>query len=132
MTKLTIILVLIVGAVACATFGLPAFSVVMACLACFLAGLTAAVIGTLVGTNVFAMNYEIAFMRSFWGGIAGSATIVAVWTAVLNLLSGGLTTDLVLHLWQVSLNCAVATFAVAVVTVITWGVLVFGRRKPGR
>ncbi|CAN5636142.1 hypothetical protein BH10CYA1_BH10CYA1_45640 [soil metagenome] len=129
MLKITIVLLVVIAAVACAMFGLPAFSVIMACLACFMAGLTAAMIGVLVGTNVFKINYETAFTRSFWGGIALSAAIVVGWTAVLNLLAGGLTADLVSHLWQVSFDCAVASFAAALVTVASWGVLVFRRRK---
>jgi len=57
---------------------------------------------------------------------------VVVGTGVLNLLAGDLTAGLVQHLWQVSLDCAVACFAVAVVTAVAWGVLVFGPGKPSR
>ncbi len=119
--------------VVCEVFGLVAFSVVMAALACFLAGCTAGLAGTLVLTNVYKMNYETAFTCSFWSGIAVMVSIVTVWTAVLNLLAGGLTTALVANLWFVSVWCALSSFIVAVVTMVTWGVMVFtnGRKDRG-
>ena len=119
--------------VVCELVGLVAFSVVMAAFACVMAGLTAGLIGTLVLTNVYKMNYETAFTRSFWGGTALAALIVVVWTAVLDLLAGGLTTALVAHLWLVSLDCALYSFIVAVVTMVTWGVMIFtnGRKHRG-
>ncbi len=113
--------------------GFVAFSVGMAALACVMAGLAAGLIGTLVLTNVYKMNYETAFTRSFWSGTALAAFIVAVWTAVLDLLAGGLTTALVAHLWLVSLDCAFYSFIVAVVTIVIWGVMIFtnGRKHRG-
>ena len=132
MTKLVIILLLGAAGFACAYFGLPAFSVVMACLVCFGFALTAAIAGTLVLTNKYNMNYEDAFTRSFQGGAALAATVILGWTAVLNLIAGGITSGLVQHLWDVSANCAVGTGVIFLVTVVTWAALVFGRRKSNR
>ncbi len=132
MTKLVIILILGAAAFACAYFGLPAFSVVMASLVCFGFALTAAIAGTLVLTNKYQINYEDAFIRSFWGGVALSATVIVGWTALLNVIAGGITAGLVQHLWDVSVNCAVGTGVIFAVTVVSWAALVFGRRKSNR
>lgn len=132
MVKLAILLVIAAATFACVQFGLPAFSVVMACLVCFGFALTAAIAGTLVLTNKYQINYEDAFTRSFQGGVALSATIIVGWTAVLNLIAGGITAGLVQHLWDVSVNCAVGTGVIFAVTVVSWAALVFGRRKSNR
>lgn len=133
MTKLAIILVIAAATLSCLYFGLPAFSVIMALLACFLAGLTAAIIGTLALTNKYGMNYEVAFSRSFFSGVGLSAAVVVVCTAALDLIAGGtLLSGLVEHLWTVSLNCAVGAFAVFIVTLVIWGAMIFGARKSNR
>jgi hypothetical protein len=75
------------------------------------------------------MNYETAFNRSFIGGGAVVATIILAWTAVLDLLAGGLTSSWVANLWHVSLWCACCSFLIGLGTMVTWGVLVFRNRK---
>ncbi len=132
MFKLAILLVIAAATFACVQFGLPAFSVVMASLVCFGFALTAAIIGTLVLTNKYHMNYEDAFTRSFWSGAALSATVVVGWTVVLNLIAGGITAGLVQHLWDVSVTCAVGTGVIFAVTLVSWAALVFGKRKSNR
>jgi hypothetical protein len=131
MPKLALTVVIIAAVIACAMFGLVAYSVIMASLACLIGGLTVGFVGTLVLTNKFQMNYEVAFSRSFLSGASLTAAVVVVWTAVLNLLSGGLTANLVSHLWDVSLRCALGGFGAAVVSVVVWASLVFGGRKSG-
>lgn len=133
MTKLVILLLVIAATASCMWFGLPAFSVIMALLACLIAGLTAGFVGTLVLTNKYATNYEVAFTRSFWSGIALSATVVVGWTATLNLLAGGtLLSGLVANLWTVSLDCAIGAFGLLFLSVAVWAVMVFGRRRTDR
>lgn len=132
MFKLVTALVIAAAVVACALFGLVAYSVIMAALACLVFALTTGAAGTLVLTNKFGMNYEIAFSRSFWGGLAVASIVVLGWTFTLDLLSGGLTVDFVSHLWDVSLRCAIGAFATAVAVVLVWACMVFGARKSGR
>ena len=132
MIKLAIFFVIAAATVACVQFGLPAFSVVMASLVCFMFALTTAIIGTLVLTNKYHMNYEDAFTRSFRGGVALSAAIIVGWTAVLNIIAGGITANIVQHLWDVSVSCAVGTGVIFAVTLVSWAALVFGRRKSSR
>jgi hypothetical protein len=129
MIKLAIILIIAAAALSCAAFGLVAYSVVMACIACFMAGLTATIIGVLVLTNKFQMNYEVAGVRSFWSGIALMAVVIGAWTAGLNLSDGGLSANFVGNLWDVSLRCAVASFVVAAATLAGWGVLILRARR---
>jgi hypothetical protein len=119
--------------IACAFLGPVAVAVVIATLACLIAGLTGCIIGTLVGTNVLKINYEVAFRRGFVAATALAATVMVTWTAVLDLLAGGLTGSLVANLTHVAYRCAAGSFLVTVVTMVTWGVLVFrsGRKNRG-
>lgn len=128
MIRLAIIFTIAVAALSCAAFGLVAYSIVMACIACFLAGLTATIIGVLVLTNSLKINYEVAGVRSFWAGIALMAVVIVAWTAGLNLADGGFFVNFVGNLWDVSLRCAVGSFVLAVVTLASWGVLIFRAR----
>jgi hypothetical protein len=129
----SVTLMAVLGAIflVCAIGGPPVIAIVLALAAIFMGGLTASIGGTLVLTNVYKINYEIAFSRSFYSGAALIAVIIAVWTAIANLLTGGITSDIVVHLQHTSLVCACVSFAAACATMVTWAVIVFSRRKSG-
>jgi len=112
----------------CELVGMIAFSVVSAALACLMGACTAG-LASIVITKLHKTNYATAFNRSFIGGAAVVATIILAWTAVLDILAGGLTTSWVANLWYVSLWCACCSFLVGLGAMVTWCVMVFRNRK---
>ena len=112
----------------CEYVGMVAFSVVVAALACLMGACTAG-LASIVITKLHKMNYATAFNRSFIGAAAVMATIILAWTALLDMLAGGLTTSWVVNLWHVSLWCACCAFLVGLGSMVTWCVMVFRNRK---
>jgi hypothetical protein len=125
---LSMVAIIVIAAV-CIFGGLTTFSIVSAILGVIMAGLASGIAGILILTNVFKMNYETALNRSFISGAALAAVVILLWTAVLDVSAGGLTVALVPNLWYVAIRVAATSFGLAVATMVTWGVLVFGSRK---
>jgi hypothetical protein len=115
--------------VAAVIIGQLAIAIVMAGFACLMGGLTGALGGLVIGTNVFKMDYETAFRRWFVGGAFVAATAVMSWTAALDLLDGGLFNSIATNLGYVTFRMAVATFVVACACMGTWAYIVFSKPK---
>lgn len=93
-------------------------------LACILAGFATGILGVLVLTNVFKVNYETAGRRSFVVGAILTALAIVV-ASLLNVsTAGGFLPAFIL----IAPASAIYAFAGAVVVLLIWGALLLFHR----
>ena len=90
-------------------------------LACILGGFATGIVGVLVLTNVFKVNYETAGRRSFVVGAMATALAIVVASLFATSTAGGFLPAFLL----VAPSSAIYAFAGAVVVVLSWLTLVF-------
>ena len=133
MAKFTAIFA-IAALVAVGVYGnLTIHAIIASVLGVFIAGLTAAIAGILIATKVLKVNYETAFRSSFRWGAACGAAVILLWTGILDLLSGGITVDLMKNLAYAAFHFGFLAFALACAVVLSWDVCVWRTgRKNGQ
>ncbi|MBS1990017.1 MAG: hypothetical protein JSS83_05830 [Cyanobacteria bacterium SZAS LIN-3] len=89
------------------------------------------VVGTLIMTNFFQWNYEVAFAKFSRSGALATLAVIGCLSIMLSLV-GNSTVPLWAAFFAVSLYTAACTAALAVGFVVVAGVALFGRRLFGR
>lgn len=93
-------------------------------LACILGGFATGIVGVLVLTNVFKVNYETAGRRSFVVGAIATALAIVVASLLNASTAGGFLPAFIL----VAPASAIYAFAGAVVVLLIWGALILSHR----
>ena len=93
-------------------------------LACILGGFATGIVGVLVLTNVFKVNYETAGRRSFVVGVVGTALAIVVGALLTATTAGGFLPAFIL----IAPASAIYAFTGAVVVLLVWGALILSAR----
>lgn len=93
-------------------------------LACILGGFATGILGVLVLTNVFKVNYETAGRRSFVAGAIATVLAIVVASMLTASAAGGFMPALIL----VAPSSVIYAVAGVVVVLLVWGAFVLSRR----